>query len=157
MIIFKKLPDGTWQKSGEILPTETHYTIAVDAKDRETTVYTCAEAIAKVEKQIEMGTQSYRFELAMPPASLKRKAANEKKIKKIIGHPGTSKAKKSGKKESHSEKRKRFMAQGLCGACGKRKRQPKPASKGGGHYAECRECKKYYDAKSAEYRKADKR
>jgi hypothetical protein len=28
MIIFKKRPDKTWEKSGEILPTETLYCIA---------------------------------------------------------------------------------------------------------------------------------
>jgi hypothetical protein len=48
MIIFKKLPDGTWQKSGEILPTETHYRIAVDAENPERMIETCAHAIQEV-------------------------------------------------------------------------------------------------------------
>lgn len=208
MIIFKKLPDGTWQKSGEILPTETHYTIAINAEPIQRTVYTCAQAIARVEDGIAHGGagEVYRFELAMPPASLKptaipgwtpaeeseiarlqetegisRKAAIQKMRRAAIDAKnktlatakpkpapkakatpkprlaGKAKAKKSGKKETGPERRKRFLAQGICGACEKRKRAPKPASKGGGHYAECRECHDYYQQKSEEYRKAAKK
>jgi hypothetical protein len=209
MMIFKKLPDGTWQKSGEILPTENLYTIAVDAEKRERAVYPCADAIQEVENRIKQGTESYRFELAMPPASLKPTAipgwteAEEKEIARLQETEGISrksaiqkmrrtargldiisvyarhappkatakapapkpapkakapaKAKKSGKKETPSERRKRFLAQGICGACEKRKRAPKPASKGGGQYAECRECHEYYSQKSKEYAKAAKK
>ena len=61
------------------------------------------------------------------------------------------------KKETGPERRKRVMATGMCGAREKRKRQPKPESKGGGFYAECRTCRDYYNAKSNEYRNAAKK
>jgi hypothetical protein len=166
MIIFKKLPSGEWEKSGAVLPTEREYTIAVDAEKIERMVYPCAHAVQEVENRIKAGTQAYRFELASPPASLKNaaRARSEKTVKRILGRPETQKAKapvkakaKSGKKQSHAEIRRQRMAEGLCGACGKRKRAPKPAKKGGGFYAECGPCKKYYDDKSAEYRKAAKK
>ena len=94
----------------------------------------------------------------MPPSKLLKQARAhaDKTIKKILDTPKV-KAVRKVKKETHAQKRKRFMAQGICGACGKRKRAKKPASKGGGLYAECLTCKRYYDGKSAEYRKAAKR
>jgi hypothetical protein len=66
MIIFKKLSDGTWEKSGAILPTETHYRIAVDAENPERIIYLYANAIQEVENRIKQGTTAYRFELAIP-------------------------------------------------------------------------------------------
>jgi hypothetical protein len=87
MIIFKRMPNGTWQKSGSILPTETHYRIAVDAENPETTVYLSADAVREVEARIARGDcPNYRFELAMPPAKLlkaARKAAN-KTIRRLL-------------------------------------------------------------------------
>jgi hypothetical protein len=154
----------------------------------------------------------YRFELAMPPASLKANAipgwtpAEESEIARVMETTGASrktairtmrraakhdkafaalanvpkppkktkpapkakttpkprlavkaKSEKSGKKETEPQRRQRFLDAGICGACEKRKRAPKPASKGGGHYAECRECHDYYQQKSEEYRKAAKK
>jgi hypothetical protein len=58
------------------------------------------------------------------------------------------------KKETGSERRKRFLAMGICGACEKRKRAPKPASKGGGFYSECRPCRKYYGDWEKKHRQA---
>jgi hypothetical protein len=59
----------------------------------------------------------------------------------------------TGEKETHSEKRKRFMAQGICGACWNKPRAPKPG-KPGQLYAECLECHDYYQKKAEEYRRA---
>jgi hypothetical protein len=149
MIIFKKLPDGTWEKSGAILPTEREYRIAVDAENPERMAYPCADAVTEVENRIKAGTASYRFELASPPASYKkasRKAAN-KTIKKILRNP---EAPKSKKKETGKQRRARLKREGKCTACGKRK-----ARKG---HCECKECNDYYtNWAAAKAKKARKR
>jgi hypothetical protein len=72
MIIFAKQKDGTWQKSGEILPTEAHHSIAVDAENPERMACPCDLAIQEVERRIKQGTTAYRFELASPPAIFKK-------------------------------------------------------------------------------------
>jgi hypothetical protein len=143
MIIFKRLPDGTWEKSGAILPTETHYRIAVDALDPEKEVRTCADAIAEVERRIEAGTDFYRAELAMPPAKFLKPApeAAEKTVKRIL---------KAKKKETGKQRRARLKREGLCTACGKRK-----ARKG---KCECKTCNDYYTKwATAKAKKAAKR
>jgi hypothetical protein len=152
MIIFKKLPDGTWEKSGEILPTETHYRIAVDAENPEAIVYLAADAVREVEARIaKLDCPNYRYELAMPPASLLKKAReeSEKIIHRILR--GSSKAAKvrkpkAKKKESGKQRRARLKREGLCTACGKNK-----ARKG---KCECRECAEYYNGWAAKARKA---
>lgn len=159
MIIFRRLPDGTWERSGAILPTEAHYQIAVDAQNPERMIYPCDHAIQEVENRIKAGTTAYRFELAMPPAIAKRKAANEQKIKKIVGRPEKakamrrarkSKAKKSGKPETGKQRRARLKREGLCTACGTRK-----ARRG---FTECKTCADYYNKWAAKKaKKAGKR
>ena len=128
MIIFTKSKSG-WEKSGAILPTEQLYRIAVDALDPEKKTLPCAEAIAEVERRIAAGTDSFRFELASPPASTKKPArkAAEKTVKRIL---------KTAKKESGKQRRARLKKAGLCTACGKRK-----ARKG---RTECKTCSDYY-------------
>ncbi len=51
---------------------------------------------------------------------------------------------KPAKKETGHARHLRLKAAGICTACGKRKAVPRPQSKGGGHYNECRECRAYY-------------
>jgi hypothetical protein len=136
MIIFKKLPDGTWQKSGEILPTESHYRIAVDAENPEATAYLASDAVREVEQRTKVGTQSYRYELAMPPTTFLKAACEhaEKAIKKILATPKSKPPKK--RKETGKQRRARLKREGLCTACGKRK-----ARKG---RTECKSCSNYY-------------
>jgi hypothetical protein len=142
MIIFKKLPNGTWEKSGEVLPTEQFYRIAPDAQDPEKVPLPCADAIAEVERRIAAGTQAYRFELASPPASFHKAAREraEKGIKKILDSKAKavrkSKPAKKAKKESGAQRRARLKREGKCTACGKR--QPRKGR------TECGVCAKYY-------------
>jgi hypothetical protein len=140
MIIFKKLPGGTWQKSGEILPTERYYAIAVDALNPERMALPCEQAIQEVENRIKAGTEAFRFELASPPASFHKAAREqaEKGIHKILR--ATTKAKMAKpskrKKESGKQRRARLKREGLCTACGKRKPQK--------DRFECKTCADYY-------------
>jgi hypothetical protein len=86
MIIFAKQKDGTFQKSGEILPTERYYCIAVDAENPERMALPCDQAVQEVENRIKAGTKAYRYELASPPASFHKAARRraEKGIKRIL-------------------------------------------------------------------------
>jgi hypothetical protein len=127
MIVFKKLPDGMWQKSGEILPTEHTYTIAVDAENRERMTYPCKDAIQEVENRIKKGTTAYRFELAMPPASQLKHKAKPK---------AAAKSAPKAKKETGHQRRLRLIREGKCTACGKC--APRKGRR------ECKTCAEYY-------------
>jgi hypothetical protein len=146
MIIFKRLPDGTWEKSGAILPTETHYRIAVDAENPERMIDTCAHAIQEVENRIKQGTTNYRFELAMPPTSLMEAArrAGDKTVKRILdnaepmpksGKPIKAATKSKGKKETGKQRRARLIREHKCTCCGKR--APRKGRR------ECKDCADY--------------
>ena len=137
MIIFTKKPDGSWEKSGEIYSTETHYRIAVDANDPEANFYKAADAVAEVEDRIAKGTEAYRFELAMPPKRMLNKARAKSKriLKKVLKRAG----------ESAKARRARLKKAGICADCGKRK-----ASKG---FVSCGPCRTYYRDWEAKARK----
>jgi hypothetical protein len=141
MIIFKKLPDGTWERSGSIRPTETHYRIAVDAENPESILYLAADAVREVEARIaKLNCPSYRFELAMPPASLLNKAReqSEKIIHRILRNTKAKAVRKPKKKETGKQRRARLKREGLCTACGKR--APRKGR------TECKKCSDYYKA-----------
>jgi hypothetical protein len=157
MIIFKRLPDGTWERSGSILPTETHYRIAVDAENPERMTYPCDHAVQEVENRIKAGTSSYRFELAMPPArflksarapepKVDEKAAHElgeKTVRRILRNTAKAAVRKPKAKnaETGKQRRARLKREGLCTACGKRKPQK--------DRFECKTCADYYKAWAA--------
>lgn len=60
-------------------------------------------------------------------------------------------------KETGHQRHLRLKAAGICTACGKRKAQARPASKGGGRYSECRECRAYYSQWAKDKAKNDKK
>jgi len=73
MIVFSRQPDGNWTQSGEQLPTENFYTIAIDAARPAPQIYIAREAVSLVKRLIATGQtgNAYRYELAAPAASLK--------------------------------------------------------------------------------------
>lgn len=153
MIIFRKLPDNTWEKSGEVLPTEKGYLIAVDAEpaggpNSSILMVPATRAVAYVEKLIAENQTGdhYRYELAMPPAKLLKRArrASERTVKRILdtaktpskAAPKTRHAGKHKAKETGKQRRARLIREGKCTACGKRK--PRKGRR------ECKQCADYY-------------
>jgi hypothetical protein len=97
MIIFTKQPDGTWAKTGDQLPTETHMQILVDADSKPLNgVYSYPEAIKMVEDTIAKGAgDHYRYEItsasakALSRAGIRKQARAhaDKTIKRILDTP----------------------------------------------------------------------
>lgn len=137
MIVFQKGKDG-WKQSGEALPGNDKLMVLVDAQKKSVDPLfdSYDEAVSYVKEAIAKGTDRYRFEITPAPASKARKPARPAKPRKETG----------------KQRRARLKRTGRCTACGKRKAAPRPESKGGGHYPECRTCREYYTKWAKEHR-----
>jgi hypothetical protein len=131
MIVFLKNADGTWAKTGDQLPTETHLQILIDANAQPMSgVYTYEEALKLVEDAIASGKtgEHYRYEItsasskALARAGVRNPAREraDKTIKRILETPEAQPAKKKAaskkpkaekpKKQTREEKRAVIIA-----------------------------------------------